>query len=140
MSETKIDYISEKVDGIAESVHHIDTRLALSQQALTDHMSHDEKNDAEILVQLKEMNLHMGEVKLDVAHHIARTDELQEFVKKIDERLSPLELDKIRAAAAAQTKLEMAAQSKEIRTKVFKVLGLLATIATAIGTILAVHK
>lgn len=95
MASDKIDYIHKKIDDVAETCIRIDKELALSKVAFDNHLKQDESMYAE----LRRMNDILQENTESLKEHIKRTNLLQDMVIKIDQRLSPVEIEHIKDQA-----------------------------------------
>jgi hypothetical protein len=99
MSDSKkIDYIQSKVDSVSEQVASIDKDMALQKAALEIRTKQDEKLHEEF----KRMNNNLQEYNLSLQEHMQQTMLLKEMVVKMDERLSPIEIDYIQKAAVRE--------------------------------------
>lgn len=117
--------IVEKLDELQKSTHSIDKEVAL-QKAAADERSSDIKSMQE---EQKRLNDILQQNTESLNEHMARTDLLEKAVQKMDERLTPIEIDKIEKEAVAKHR-------KEFVVKVAKVVGALATL----GGIIAAMK
>ncbi len=96
MSDTKkIDYIQEKVDSMSTAVASIDKEIALQKAAFDTHTEQDEKMYGE----LKRMNDILQDNTASLKEHMQQTMLLKNMVLKMDERLSPMEVEYIQKAA-----------------------------------------
>jgi methyl-accepting chemotaxis protein len=97
--DSKLNDIQEQVSSISESVHNIDKEVALTQQTLKNHTAHDEILDQQIVKQLGLINEVLQKNTASLDEHIRRTDLLETMVQKMDNRLSPLEVQHIQQEA-----------------------------------------
>src|ERR1035437_5559232 len=91
----KLDYIQEKMDSMIESVCSIDKEVALHKAALE---SHAKQNDR-MYEELKRMNDILQSNTESLKEHMHRSDLLESLMTKMDDRLSPIEVDFIQKAA-----------------------------------------
>lgn len=117
MASDKIDYIQHKIDDVADTCVKIDKELALYKAAFDAHLEQDEK----MYEEFKRMNDILHENTLSLKEHIHRTNLLQDMVAKMDQRLSPVELEHIQKVA--------------VKTWVYDKLKLMGKIGAAIGAI-----
>jgi len=96
MSDTKkIDYIQDKVDSVAETVASIDKDMALQKAALEAHTKQDEK----MYEEFRRMNDILQENTASLKEHMQQTKILKDMVVKMDQRLSPMEVEYIQKTA-----------------------------------------
>ena len=96
MSDSKkLDYIQGKVDSVAETMANMDKDLALQKCALESHTQQDEK----MYEELKRMNDILQQNTESLREHMHRSDLLEDLLVKIDQRLSPIEIEFIQNAA-----------------------------------------
>jgi hypothetical protein len=91
----KIDYIQNKVDSVAKIVISIDKDMALQKAALEAHTKQDER----MYDEFKRMNNILQENTSSLKEHMQQTDILKDMVVKMDERLSPMEVEYIQKNA-----------------------------------------
>jgi len=92
---SKIDYIQERVDSVAESLTKIDKDAALQRAAFDSHT----KQDEQMYDELKRMNDILQQNTNSLKEHMSRTIILEEMAKKMDDRLNAVEVDRIQKAA-----------------------------------------
>jgi uncharacterized protein YukE len=119
--EQKISYIQEKLDDVASTVHKIDKEVALQKAAFDDH----QKQDEGMYEELKRMNNILQENTESLREHMHRTELLEKVVKTIDDRLSPLEQEKIKKEAVDHYR----------KDKLFQIGKWLGIVATIVGII-----
>jgi uncharacterized protein YukE len=122
--EQKMSYIQEKLDDVASTVHKIDKEVALQKAAFEDH----QKQDEGMYEELKRMNNILQENTESLREHMHRTELLEKVVKKIDDRLSPFEQEKLKKEAVDHYR-------KEKLVQIGKWLGLIATIVGIVAGI-----
>lgn len=128
MAKTTEDLLSkivDKLDDLQKSTHNIDKEVAL-QKAAADERHQDLKAVQE---EQKRANEILAENTKSLQEHMARTDLLETAVKKIDERLTPIEIERIQKEAVAKHR-------KEVIVKAAKIAGAL----TALGGLIAAAK
>jgi thiaminase len=120
-----LNKIDEKLDDVSDAIHKVDKEVALQKAAFDEHIKQDEK----MYEEFKRMNDILQQNTDSLKEHMHRTDLLEDIVKKMDLRLSPIELERIEDEAV-----------KKYRNSKLKKYGkVLGAIATAIG-ILAMLK
>jgi len=137
--ENNVNYIQEKLDDVLSYVHKIDKELAVSNNNLKLHASHNEKIYNSLHTELQRLNEILEVNTESLNQHIARTellenraDILEELIRKIDYRLSPIEIERIEKAAINKFK-------NEKLIKIGKIVGAIATvIATAVGALFSI--
>jgi FtsZ-binding cell division protein ZapB len=117
--------IDEKLDSVVDSIHKVDKEVALQKAAFDDHSKQDEKMFSSMYDELKRMNDILQQNTNSLQEHMHRTDLLEELVKRIDVRLSPIEQERIENDAIVKYR------NKNLK-KIGKILGI---ITTAIGII-----
>lgn len=102
----KIDYIQDKVDSVADTVAKIDKAQALQQAAFEVHAKQDEQMYGE----LKRMNDILLNNTESLKEHMQNNLLLKEMIVKMDDRLSPIEKERLESAAVeayAASKLKL---------------------------------
>jgi hypothetical protein len=94
---TKLDYIAERLDGVSEKVDTINTSLVAHIVKFEAHIEREEE-DRQHLARNTEV---LRENTASLQDHMRRTDALEVYVKKIDERFTPVELEAMRKRAVA---------------------------------------
>lgn len=122
--DAKLNNILDKVDEVAKTMHKIDKEQALQQAQFEDHTKQDEK----MWDELKRMNDILEDNVKSLNEHMMQTKLLKETVLKIDERLAPIERERIEQEAVKQYR-------NDKLKKIGKWLGI---IATVIGIIVAI--
>lgn len=128
MAKTTEDLLSkiiDKLDDLQKSTHNIDKEVALQKAAAEDRHTEIKglKDEAALHNQI------LAENTKSLQEHMARTDLLEVAVKKIDERLTPIEIERIQKDAVAKHR-------RDLVIKTAKVAGAL----TALGGLLAAAK
>lgn len=96
MSDSKkIDYIQEKVDSMAAAVASIDKDIALQKCALESHTQQDEK----MYEELRRMNDILQLNTENLKEHMQNNMLLKDMIAKMDDRLSPIEVEHIQKTA-----------------------------------------
>ena len=122
-SESTLNKIQDKLDEVFDVSHKIDKEVALQKAAFDEHIKQDEK----MYEEFKRMNDILQQNTDSLKEHMHRTDLLEDLVKKMDVRLSPIELERI----------EEEAVRKYRNSKLKKYGKVLGVVATAIGVLLA---
>jgi hypothetical protein len=119
--DDKIDYIKDRVEDVAASIHSVDKELAAQKASFNDHI----KQDAMMFEEFKRMNNILQENTNSLKEHMQRTDMLEDLVRSIDARLSPFEQYKIESEAIKKYR------SEKLK-KIGMILGIIATIIVII--------
>lgn len=118
-----LNKIDEKLDEVCDAVHNVDKEVALQKAAFDEHIRQDEK----MYEEFKRMNDILQQNTDSLKEHMHRTELLEELVKKMDQRLEPIELERI----------EEQAINKWRNSKLKKYGKILGAIATAVGLLAA---
>lgn len=94
----EIDYITRRLDVVAEKVSDMSITLGAHIAKFDVHL----ENVLDQRAELKRNTDILDNNTLSLQDHIKRTDLLEQYVKKIDERFTPLELDQIRSKAVTE--------------------------------------
>jgi hypothetical protein len=94
----KIDYIQHKLDSVEETCASIDKQVALQKAAFDQHTLQDER----MYEELKRMNDILQANTDSLREHMHRSDLLEDLVKKMDKRFSPMEIEFQRKEAVRQ--------------------------------------
>jgi uncharacterized protein YukE len=124
--DSKINYIQEKLDDVAGTIHKIDKDVALQKAAFEEH----QKQDEGMYEELKRMNDILQLNTESLKEHMHRTELLEKAVNILDTRLSPIEHEKIQKKAIEDYR-------KEKIIEIAKILGL---ITAALGVITAIQQ
>lgn len=130
--DSKLSDIQDQVNSISESVHSIDKEIALTQQTLKAHTNHDEMLDKQIVEQLGLINEGLRKNTESLNEHMYRTDLLETIVKKMDTRLSPLEVKHIQTEAVDTWR-------HNALMKTIKIIGAIGVIITILVTLKMLH-
>lgn len=125
MAKTTEDLLSkivDKLDDLQKSTHNIDKEVAL-QKAAAEERHADIKG---LQDETKRNNEILAENTKSLQEHMARTDLLEAAVKKMDERLTPIEIERIQKEAVSKHR-------KEVIVKWAKIIGALATLGGMIA-------
>src|ERR1700744_1773814 len=98
MADDKIDYIAQRLDTVAKKVSEMNDTLQVHVGKFDTHL----ENVAERQEELKRNTdiLHKNTVSLE--NHIKRTDLLEQYVKSIDERFTPVEMGQLKDRAVSE--------------------------------------
>ena len=97
-NDTKIDYIVHKIDSVSEKVADINSNLEVHIAKFEAHIEHGEEQKEEI--KRNTDILHQNTASLH--EHMRRTDLLESYVKKIEDRFAPVELESLRKKAVSE--------------------------------------
>lgn len=105
MAKTTEDLLSkivDKLDELQKSTHSIDKEVALQKLA-----AEERHNDIKAVQHAQDKhNTILEENTKSLQEHMARTDLLEQAVKKMDERLTPIEIERIQNDAVAKHRRE----------------------------------
>ncbi len=87
-----------KLDTIVDKVSEIATKLEVHITKFESHVEHENEQNAELRQNTEVLRVNTESLQ----DHMARTDALENYVKKIDERFTPVELESIRRAAVSE--------------------------------------
>jgi DNA-directed RNA polymerase sigma subunit (sigma70/sigma32) len=93
----KIDYIQERVDTVVDKVHEIGKNLEGHMATFQAHTAMDEGMYAE----LRRSNDILQENTNSLKDHMYRTDLLETYVRSLDSRFSPIEMEQLRKRAVS---------------------------------------
>jgi hypothetical protein len=96
-TDDKVSWIRDKVEEVADTCHNIDKEVALQKAAFDDHLIQDER----MFQEFKRMNDILQQNTNSLKEHMHRTDMLESLAMKIDARLAPIEIDRIKKAAVS---------------------------------------
>lgn len=113
--------IVEKLDNVSLSVHKIDKDLALHKSQFDQHIIQDEK----MYEEFKRMNDILQQNTDSLKEHIHRTELLEDFARKMDSRLSPIEIKHIEDEAIKRHKYNTLARWTKILAAIATLGGLL---------------
>ncbi len=125
MAKTTEDLLSkivDKLDDLQKSTHNIDKEVALQKAAA-------EERHADIRGlqdEAKRNNEILAENTKSLQEHMARTDLLEAAVKKMDERLTPIEIERIEKEAVAKHRKDAIVKWAKIAGALTAIIGLVA--------------
>jgi hypothetical protein len=125
MADDKIDYITHKLDAIAEKVSDINTALEVHTAKFDAHVAYEDEQKEDIRRNTEVLHQNTSSLQ----DHMKRTDLLESYVKKIDDRFTPVELEILRKNAV----------NDFIKSRVI-FLGKLGGAITALGALAAVAR
>lgn len=85
--DSKIDYIQERLDKVVDKVHDISASVDTLTMSLESHTKQDER----MYDELKRSNDILAENTESLKDHMRRTQLLEDFVRKVDTRIAPIE-------------------------------------------------
>jgi DNA repair exonuclease SbcCD ATPase subunit len=97
-----LNKIDTKLDEMSDVIHKVDKDVALHKAAFEDHTKADEK----MYDELRRMNDILQTNTESLKEHMHRTELLEDLVKKMDQRLSPIEEERIQIEAIKKYKHE----------------------------------
>ena len=95
--DKKIDYVLDRLENVSEKVDEIGTSLAHHAAKFDSHVERTAEERQQI--QRNTDILHNNTLSLQA--HMKRTDILESYVKRIDERFTPVEIESARAEAVS---------------------------------------
>ena len=93
----KFDVLANKLDNVAEKVSDIGSKLEVHVVKFEAHIEREDERNSTLMRHADALQENTESLK----DHMRRTDALETFVKKIDERLTPVELEAIHRKAIA---------------------------------------
>lgn len=131
--DDKVTYIQEKIEEVSDMVYKIDKEVALQKAAFDDHLDQDEK----MYEEFKRMNDILQVNTESLKEHMHRTEVaekqleiLSDLVYKIDNRLSPIEKEKLQEDAVKHYRNQ----------KIVEIAKILGLITAVIGVITAIKS
>src|ERR1035437_1642107 len=100
--DLKVDYIQDKVDEVASTVHKIDIEVALQKASFEDHLA----QDARMYQEFVRMNNILQQNTDSLKEHMQQTMILKDMVVKMDDRFTPIETKHIRDGVIEEYKAE----------------------------------
>ena len=97
MASEKLDNVVEKLDSLSDKVSDITTKLEVHISKFDIHLEQEQERN-EILKRNTDI-LHVNTASLK--DHMERTDLLESYVKKLDQRITPVELELLRNTAVS---------------------------------------
>lgn len=98
MDDSKIDYITQKLDHVSDKVNETNTMLQV-HVAKFDSAVQDNERDRQNIARNTEILNHNTE---SLKEHMAQTQLLRDYVKKIDDRFTPIELEALKRKAVGE--------------------------------------
>ena len=97
MANDKMDNVVKKLDSVSDKVSDINTKLEVHISKFDIHLEQEQER-----IQVLKRNTEiLNENTASLKDHMERTDLLETYVKKLDERIQPVELQLIRSQAVA---------------------------------------
>lgn len=93
--DSKLDYIQERVDTVVDRVADISVSVEKLKTTFEHHISQDESLKSEFARMADTLSDNTSSLR----EHMRRTDLLEQYVKSVDARFTPLELEMIRKKA-----------------------------------------
>lgn len=97
MADSKLDYITEKLDNVSEKVTDIDTKLQIHiikfDEAIKDNI--EDRKDITRNTDILQDNTK------NLAEHMKRTELLENYIKLLESRFTPVEMETVRKKAIA---------------------------------------
>ncbi len=97
MPDGKLDYIVEKLDNMSEKVSDMGTKLEVHIGKFESHVEQEAQHQEALRRNTEVLEENTESLK----DHMQRTDLLEAYVKKIDERFTPVEMESLRQKAVA---------------------------------------
>jgi len=98
MADGKLDSIADKLDNIVEKVADMGTKLEVHISKFETHVEQEDEHKEALQRNTEVLQQNTESLK----DHMERTDLLEAYVKKIDERFTPLELEAMRKKAVTE--------------------------------------
>jgi predicted ribosome quality control (RQC) complex YloA/Tae2 family protein len=95
MADSKLDNISDKLDSVVEKMFNMNTKLEVHIEKFESHAEQEERHQEALRRNTEVLQQNTESLK----DHMQRTDLLESYVKKIDERFTPIELESLRQRA-----------------------------------------
>jgi DNA-directed RNA polymerase sigma subunit (sigma70/sigma32) len=93
--DKKLDYIQERVDTVVDRVADLSKSIEALKTSFEHHVGQDEKMYEELV----RLNDTLDHNTASLKEHMRRTDLLEDYVKGVDARFSPLEMELLRKKA-----------------------------------------
>lgn len=93
----KLDNLAHKLDSVADKVSDIGTKLEVHISKFETHIGHEDSQNADMRRNTEVLQANTESLR----DHMQRTNLLESYVKKIDERFTPVELESLRKKAVA---------------------------------------
>jgi hypothetical protein len=94
----KFDVLADKLDNVNEKVSDINSKLEVHIARFDSHVEHEEHREVALQRHTNVLQANTDSLK----DHMRRTDILETYVKKIDERFTPVEQEALRKKAVAE--------------------------------------
>lgn len=94
----KLDGIAHKLDTVVEKLADVNTKVEVLASNFNSHVAHEEEQVKAMAENTKVLQANTNSLQ----EHMSRTNMLETYMKKMDERFSPLELESIRKKAVAE--------------------------------------
>lgn len=98
MADAKLDYITHKLDDVSDKVNDIDTKLQV-HIAKFDAAVQDNADDRRNIE--RNTNI-LSENTANLAEHMKRTELLESYIKLLENRFTPVEIEATRAKAVEE--------------------------------------
>lgn len=119
-----IEDLQEKMDEIADQLHKIDKDTALHSLTLMEHLKMHERTYEEFKRSIDVLEANTNSLK----EHMHRTELLETFVHKMNDRLMPIEVAQIEAAAIKKHKHETMVRWGKIIGSILGLIGIAAAL------------
>lgn len=124
--------IDHKLDDVSDSIHKVDKEVALQKASFDEHV----KQDAKMYEEFKRMNDILQQNTESLKEHMHRTELLEEIVKKMDARLSPVEIRHIEEEAIKRHRKDLLIRTGKIIAALAALGGIIAAIKPVLILIL----
>src|SRR5574343_1294721 len=94
----KFDTLSSKIDSVTEKISDMNSKLEVHIAKFDAHTEHEETYNVALQRHTEVLQDNTESLK----DHMRRTDMLETYVKKIDERFTPVELESLRKKAVTE--------------------------------------
>lgn len=121
--DKKFEYIQERLDTVIDKVHEINSSLGAHSANFAAHIKQDEGMHEE----LKRSNDILAENTESLKTHMHRTALLEDYLKKVDQRFTPIELEHIKRQAVKENNIAML----KLVAKIGGAVGAISTIGVA---------
>lgn len=95
---SKLDYIADRLDTVSEKVDTLNTTLATHVAKFEAHVEREEEDRVHIIRNTDVLHNNT----LSLQDHMKRTEILEHYVKAIDDRFTPVELEAMRKKAVGE--------------------------------------
>lgn len=97
MANDKIDNVVEKLDSVSDRVSDINTKLEVHISKFNMHIDQEQERNEILKRNTDILDINTASLK----DHMERTDLLESYVKRLDQRIAPVELELLRSTAVA---------------------------------------